>query len=184
MRTRPKKGSRTLAPDPAELVAPDRGDVVTRLRSIGTDGTTVSVIVGNKSVAKIDASDLEQLEVAAGAEWTTDLAGQLFDAAAKLAARKHALRLVAARPRARADLIRRLRMAGHADRHAAAAADAHAHAATADGGTDTVRSRAALGRLHWDADHGRAARGRRHHACRHAPRTTLEGRDRGTGWVG
>ena len=98
--------------------------MVTRLRSIGTDGTTVSVIVGNKSVAKIDASDLEQLEVAAGAEWTTDLAGQLFDAAAKLAARKHALRLVAARPRARADLIRRLRMAGHADRHAAAAADA------------------------------------------------------------
>ncbi|MEL6497365.1 MAG: RecX family transcriptional regulator [Planctomycetota bacterium] len=152
MRTRPKKGSRTLAPDPAELVAPDQGDTVTRLRSIGTDGTSVSVMVGNKSVAKIDASDLEQLQVAAGAEWTADLADQLFDAAAKLAARKHALRLVAARPRARADLIRRLRIAGHADRHAAAAADALENAGVindadlAEAAATTLASRAGTSR--------------------------------------
>lgn len=116
--------SRTLASDPADLVQPDRGDTVSRLRSVGSDGTTISVMVGKVSVAKIDARDVETIGVATGAPWTAELAQRLFDAAGALAARRHALRLVAARPRARADLIRRLRLAGHADRHAAAAADA------------------------------------------------------------
>ncbi len=116
--------SRTLAPDPSALVEPDGLKTVTRLRATGSDGTTVSVVVGRVSVAKVDAHDLESLAIAPGTPWSADLAERLFDAAARLAARKHALRLVAARPRARADLVRRLRVAGHADRHASAAADA------------------------------------------------------------
>ncbi len=116
--------SRTLAVDPAELVEPGRGDTISRLRTVGADGTTISVLVGRVSVAKIDARDLEALGLAPGDAWTPDLAARLHEAASALAARRHALRLVAARPRARADLIRRLRLAGHRESHAAAAAEA------------------------------------------------------------
>lgn len=122
MRTRAKR-SRTLAPIPAELIEPDNGDTITRLRSVGADGATISVLVGKTSVAKIDARDLERLGLKPGIEWTTQLADTLHDAAAMRAARQHALRLVAARPRAKADLIRRLKLAGHGQRHAAAAAE-------------------------------------------------------------
>lgn len=151
MQTRAKR-SRTLAPDPAELVEPDQGDTVSRLRTVGADGTTISVMVGKVSVAKVDARDLERLELAPGLLWTADLAGRLHDAAAMLAARRHALRLVAARPRAKADLVRRLRMAGHADRHATAAAESLEHAgvindvALAEAAAATMASRTGISR--------------------------------------
>lgn len=136
--------SRTLAPDPAELVLPDQGDIVSRVRAVGSDGSVVSVVVGRTAVARIDSCDLEPLGLAAGVPWTGELASRVGDAAAALAARKHALRLLASRPRAKADLVRRLRRAGHKDRHASAAADALESAGVID---DRAFAEAAAGSL-------------------------------------
>ncbi|MEO1584026.1 MAG: RecX family transcriptional regulator [Planctomycetota bacterium] len=119
-----RQKSRTLAPDPASVAEPDGEARVSRIRSVGADGSVVSVMVGRSSVAKIDAADVAKVGVRVGDDWTTDLAARLWDAARRLAAQRHALRLVAARPRARADLEQRLRRAGHAASDAAAAAEA------------------------------------------------------------
>ena len=69
--------SRTLAPDPAEVVPPDGSATVSRLRSVGADGSVVSVVVGRTSVAKVDAGDLAGLGVRVGAAWTDELAARI-----------------------------------------------------------------------------------------------------------
>ncbi|MEM8756466.1 MAG: RecX family transcriptional regulator [Planctomycetota bacterium] len=130
-RPRSKRGSRTLAQNPAELVPPDDALTITSIRML-QDGRTAAVTVSRRTVARVRAADLETLGIAPGMSWTDDLAATLYDAAKRHAAQTHALRLTAARARTSRDLVRRLTMAGHARPHAEAAAELLADAGIID----------------------------------------------------
>lgn len=123
-RSRRPRVSRTVPADPAELVPPEPGMLVTRLRSVGSDGHAIAAVVGRTTVAKLRTTDALELGLEVGTPWTAELADRLWTKAKTYAARSHALRLVAARARTRADLIRRLKLAGHHETDAADAADA------------------------------------------------------------
>ena len=118
------RSKRAVPEHPAEIVPPDGEATITRLRAIGSEGQTIAVVVGRKTVAKLRASDADALGLAKGQLWTLRLADAVAIHARTHAARTHALRLVAARSRTASDLVRRLTRAGHAERDAREAAEA------------------------------------------------------------
>ena len=128
--TNKKRGSRILAPDPAERVPPTGKPRVTALRPVGADASAISIVVGTTSVAKVDATwaTSENLHegpnVHPGMPWTPELATRVYAAARRHAAFAHAARLIGARQRSAADLTRKLALSGHTASDAEAAVDA------------------------------------------------------------
>ena len=132
MPPRKTKRSRTLAPDPAELVPPGPDMVVSSVRLIGTDGSSAAICVERVRVARVDALETRRLGVESGAPWTAELASRVYAAAKRHAAAKHALRLIVVGQRSRSDLKRRLMRSGHSEADALAAVDRLAEAGLVD----------------------------------------------------
>ncbi|GAB5496133.1 MAG: hypothetical protein Phyf2KO_12130 [Phycisphaerales bacterium] len=108
-----KRTSRTLAPDPAELVPPDGDSAVSALRPLGSDGSSVAIVVGRKKVATVETGWAMDEGIRTDTPWTAELANRVHAAAKRHAALSHAIRLTGMRQRSSFDLTRRLRMAGH-----------------------------------------------------------------------
>lgn len=118
-----KRTSRTLAPDPAELVPPGEDAAVSALRPLGSDGSSVSIVVGRKKVATVDIGWAMDEGIRTDTPWTEELAAQVHAAAKRYAALSHAIRLTGMRQRSSFDLTRRLRLAGHHESDARAAVE-------------------------------------------------------------
>lgn len=108
-----KKTSRTLAPDPAEVVPPTNETTISALRPVGTDGASVSIIVERKKVAKVDTTWAMDEGLHSEMPWTHELAARVHAAAKRHAAFAHAVRLTGVRQRSAYDLTRKLKLAGH-----------------------------------------------------------------------
>ncbi len=83
----------------------------------------VKVRIGKTRFGPIHPDDVDALALAVGQSLDASIREQLFEAIAREAARSDALRLLAARSRAKGDLIGRLRARGHEPQHAGEAAD-------------------------------------------------------------
>ncbi|RNC82168.1 MAG: RecX family transcriptional regulator [Phycisphaera sp.] len=118
-----KRTSRTLAPDPAELVPPGDDAAVSALRPLGSNGSSVAIVVGRKKVATVDTGWAMDEGIRTDTPWTAELAARVHAAARQHAALAHAIRLTGARQRSSFDLTRRLKMAGHQEPDARAAVE-------------------------------------------------------------
>lgn len=108
-----KRTSRTLAPDPAEIVPPGPDTRISALRPLGTDGAALVIMVDRKRVATVDTTWAMDEGIRSDTPWTHELAARVHVAAKRRAALAHAIRLTGARQRSAFDLTRRLKMAGH-----------------------------------------------------------------------
>ncbi len=119
----PRKGSRTLATDPREIVPPEPGARISTLRPVGTDGSSLSIVVNRRKVATVETAWAMDRGLTSEMPWTQELADEVFAAAKLRAAFAHAIRLLGTRQRSSFDLVRRLKQAGHAESDARAATD-------------------------------------------------------------
>lgn len=87
--------------------------VITAVRAVPTDPTRVRVLVNRKRAGEVLLEDAERLGLRAGDAWTAELAERVARADAECVAWRASVRLIRARARSRAEIVRRLRQKGH-----------------------------------------------------------------------
>lgn len=104
------------------------GRRVTGVRRSKRDAAVIVVMLEGVRAGEVEACEAERLGIARGATLDDGMAEGLRAALASCAARRDATRLARARPRTKAEIVRRLTERGHDSTIAAAAADRLAEA--------------------------------------------------------
>jgi len=99
------------------------GASITAIEPLASNPNLRRVRVGTKTVATLQAADIESLRFRVGQSWTAEAAQRVADAVSAAKARTTAMKLLGRRDFSRAELIDRLEARGHSRSTATSVAD-------------------------------------------------------------